>query len=188
MVDYVALENASSETIGDVPLTNATSETIGDDAPISIAPSAPVAAQEAMGFIVMYASYTENAYDINKSLVAKLRKDPNYKPYAIVGDMHDRYGVEITYWIGWNAKNKVLAEEIKAVDPDFFSDVKIEGDRFQRYGICYTNHFESQNAVILRVRNIPIYVFIEKMCKICTDYTLERKEAAMSEGYYTIWA
>ncbi|KAF6149771.1 hypothetical protein GIB67_017504 [Kingdonia uniflora] len=58
-----------------------------------------------------------------------------------------------------------------------------------RYGVAYTNHVESWNKVILKVKYLPIHVFIEKLCRICSkmSYTY-REEAEKSQARITPWA
>ncbi|KAF6145350.1 hypothetical protein GIB67_016811 [Kingdonia uniflora] len=57
-----------------------------------------------------------------------------------------------------------------------------------RYGVAYTNHVESWNNVILKVRDLPIHVFIEELHKICSEmsYTY-REEAEKSQARLTPW-
>ncbi|KAF6158951.1 hypothetical protein GIB67_042032, partial [Kingdonia uniflora] len=58
-----------------------------------------------------------------------------------------------------------------------------------RYEVAYTNHVESWNNVILKVRNLPIHVFIEELRKICSkmSYTYW-EEVEMSQSHLTAWA
>ncbi|KAF6163535.1 hypothetical protein GIB67_002540 [Kingdonia uniflora] len=58
-----------------------------------------------------------------------------------------------------------------------------------RYGVAYTNHAESWKNVILKVRDLPIHVFIEKLRRICLEmsYTY-REEAEKSQARLTPWA
>ncbi|KAF6149510.1 hypothetical protein GIB67_003658 [Kingdonia uniflora] len=58
-----------------------------------------------------------------------------------------------------------------------------------RYGVAYTNHVESWNNVILKVRDLPIHVFIEELHKICLEmfYTY-REEAEKSQAHLMPWA
>ncbi|KAF6147310.1 hypothetical protein GIB67_009793 [Kingdonia uniflora] len=58
-----------------------------------------------------------------------------------------------------------------------------------RYGAAYTNHVESWNNVILKVRDLPIQVFIEELRRICSEmsYTY-REEAEKSQARLTLWA
>ncbi|KAF6167879.1 hypothetical protein GIB67_027657 [Kingdonia uniflora] len=55
-----------------------------------------------------------------------------------------------------------------------------------RYGVAYTNHVESWNNVILKVRYLPIHVFIEKLRRICLEiYYTYREEAEKSQACLT---
>ncbi|KAF6151093.1 hypothetical protein GIB67_042428 [Kingdonia uniflora] len=58
-----------------------------------------------------------------------------------------------------------------------------------RYGVAYTNHVESWNNVILKVRDLPIHMFIEELRRICLkmSYTY-REEAEKSQTRLTSWA
>ncbi|KAF6151330.1 hypothetical protein GIB67_040603 [Kingdonia uniflora] len=58
-----------------------------------------------------------------------------------------------------------------------------------RYGVAYTNHVESWNNVILKVRDLPIHVFIKELHRICSkmSYTY-REEAEKSQAHLTPWA
>ncbi|KAF6173346.1 hypothetical protein GIB67_027041 [Kingdonia uniflora] len=58
-----------------------------------------------------------------------------------------------------------------------------------RYGVTYTNHVESWSNVILKVRDLPIHVFIEELRRICSEisYTY-REEAEKSQARLTPWA
>ncbi|KAF6141639.1 hypothetical protein GIB67_001191 [Kingdonia uniflora] len=56
------------------------------------------------------------------------------------------------------------------------------------YGVAYTNHVESYNNVILKVRDLPIHVFIKELLKICLkmSYTY-KEEAEKSQARLTLW-
>ncbi|KAF6177055.1 hypothetical protein GIB67_015930 [Kingdonia uniflora] len=58
-----------------------------------------------------------------------------------------------------------------------------------RYGVAYTNHVESWNNVILKVKDLPIHMFIEELRKIYSKmfYTY-REEAEKSQARLTPWA
>ncbi|KAF6144850.1 hypothetical protein GIB67_001861 [Kingdonia uniflora] len=60
---------------------------------------------------------------------------------------------------------------------------------FFRYGVAYTNHVESWNNVILKVRDLPIHIFIEELRRIYSEmsYTY-REEAEKSQARLTPWA
>ncbi|KAF6134844.1 hypothetical protein GIB67_002245 [Kingdonia uniflora] len=60
---------------------------------------------------------------------------------------------------------------------------------FFRYGAAYTNHVESWNNVILKVRDLPIHVFIKELRRIYLEmsYTY-REEAEKSQARLTPWA
>ncbi|KAF6143713.1 hypothetical protein GIB67_021723 [Kingdonia uniflora] len=57
------------------------------------------------------------------------------------------------------------------------------------YGVAYTNHVESWNNVILKVRDLLIHVFIEELSRICSEMSyLYREEAEKSKARLTPWA
>ncbi|KAF6145773.1 hypothetical protein GIB67_016222 [Kingdonia uniflora] len=58
-----------------------------------------------------------------------------------------------------------------------------------RYGFAYTNHVKSWNNVILKVRDLPIHVFIEELHRICSEMSYTFKEKAKkSQARLTPWA
>ncbi|KAF6144803.1 hypothetical protein GIB67_038902 [Kingdonia uniflora] len=51
------------------------------------------------------------------------------------------------------------------------------------YGVAYTNHVESLNNVIVKVRDLPIHLFIEELLKICSEMACTYgEEAEMSQS------
>ncbi|KAF6144849.1 hypothetical protein GIB67_001860, partial [Kingdonia uniflora] len=82
--------------------------------------------------------------------------------------------------------------EVKLVDPDFVFEIQTtscKDKRFTRYGVAYTNHVESWNNVILKVRDLPIHVFIEELRRICLEMSYKyREEAEKSHACLTPWA
>ncbi|KAF6147370.1 hypothetical protein GIB67_003268 [Kingdonia uniflora] len=58
-----------------------------------------------------------------------------------------------------------------------------------RYGVAYKNHVESWNNVILKVRDLPIHVFIKELRRICSKMPhTYREEAEKSQARLTLWA
>ncbi|KAF6155055.1 hypothetical protein GIB67_035802 [Kingdonia uniflora] len=58
-----------------------------------------------------------------------------------------------------------------------------------RYGVAYTNHVESWNNAIVKVRDLPIHVFIEKLRTICSKISyMYREEVEMSQARLKPWA
>ncbi|KAF6155300.1 hypothetical protein GIB67_019826 [Kingdonia uniflora] len=122
-----------------------------------------------------------------KIVEQKLRKDPNYKAFEIIDDMQIHHNIDITYNLAWRAKEKAHTEMRGSFQhayqllTSYFAEV--------RYGVAYTNHVESWNNVILKVRDLPIHVFIEELSRICSEisYTY-RKEAEKSQACLTSWA
>ncbi|KAF6136964.1 hypothetical protein GIB67_030728 [Kingdonia uniflora] len=59
----------------------------------------------------------------------------------------------------------------------------------RRYGVAYTNHVESWNNVILKVRDLPIHVFNEKLRRIYSEMSyMYREEAEKSQARLAPWA
>ncbi|KAF6134181.1 hypothetical protein GIB67_013578 [Kingdonia uniflora] len=60
---------------------------------------------------------------------------------------------------------------------------------FFRYGVAYTNHIESWNNVILKVRDLSIHVFIKELRRIYSEmsYTY-REKVEKSQAHLTPWA
>ncbi|KAF6156086.1 hypothetical protein GIB67_007461, partial [Kingdonia uniflora] len=58
-----------------------------------------------------------------------------------------------------------------------------------RCRVAYTNYVKSWNNVILKVRDLPIHVFIEQLRSICSEmsYTY-REKAEMSQYHITPWS
>ncbi|KAF6156269.1 hypothetical protein GIB67_008039 [Kingdonia uniflora] len=47
-----------------------------------------------------------------------------------------------------------------------------------RYGVANINHVESWNNIILKVRDLPIHVFIEELRRICLKMSYTYREEA----------
>ncbi|KAF6165305.1 hypothetical protein GIB67_042721, partial [Kingdonia uniflora] len=94
--------------------------------------------------------------------------------------------------------------EVRMIDPDFIFDIQtILYDHichlfmliwhlpfmvchFFRYRVAYTNHVKSWNNVILKVRDLPIHVFIEELRRICLEMSyMYREEAEKSQARLT---
>ncbi|KAF6152962.1 hypothetical protein GIB67_021567 [Kingdonia uniflora] len=85
----------------------------------------------------------------------------------------------------WNT-DPVGLQYILGIPKETWSNLYIP---MSRYRVVYTNHVESWNNVILKVRDLPIYVFIEELRRICLEmsYTY-REEAEKSQTRLTPWA
>ncbi|KAF6172625.1 hypothetical protein GIB67_041948 [Kingdonia uniflora] len=64
----------------------------------------------------------------------------------------------------WNT-DPVGLQYILGIPKETWSNLYIP---MSRYGVTYTNHVESWNNVILKVRDLPIHVFIEELRRICS--------------------
>ncbi|KAF6158860.1 hypothetical protein GIB67_012503 [Kingdonia uniflora] len=117
----------------------------------------------------------------------KLRKDPNYKPSRIINDMQIHHNIDVTYNLAWRAKEKAHAEMRYSFEHAYQLLMGYSAEL--RYGVAYTNHAESWNNVILKVRDFHIHVFIKELCKIYSkmSYTY-RKEAEKSQARLTPWS
>ncbi|KAF6163189.1 hypothetical protein GIB67_025053 [Kingdonia uniflora] len=114
----------------------------------------------------------------------KLQKYPNYKPFRIIDDIQIHRNIDVTYNFVRRAKEKAHAEFYDLIW-HFASMVC----HFFIYGVAYTNHVESWNNIILKVRDLPIHIFIEELRRICSElsYTY-REEAEESQAHLTPWA
>ncbi|KAF6151428.1 hypothetical protein GIB67_020652 [Kingdonia uniflora] len=78
--------------------------------------------------------------------------------------------------------------EVRLVDSDFVFDIQTtscKDKRFTRYGVAYTNYVEIWNNIILKVRDLPIYEFIEELRRICLEMSYTYKEEAKSQARLT---
>ncbi|KAF6167487.1 hypothetical protein GIB67_031688 [Kingdonia uniflora] len=149
-----------------------------------------------------------NAYKATSSrwvtsiIKQKLRNCPNYKPSRIIDDIQIYHNIDVTYNLAWHAEIRGSFEhayqlltsyfaEVWLVDPNFVFDIQTKSckdKRFTRYEVACTNHVESWNNVILKVRDLPIYVFIVELDKIYSEmsYTYN-EEAEKSQARLTPW-
>ncbi|KAF6162398.1 hypothetical protein GIB67_012546 [Kingdonia uniflora] len=76
-------------------------------------------------------------------------------------------------------------------DPEYrgYPETNGRGLDPRRYGVAYINNVESWNNIILKVRDLPIHVFIEELRRIYLEmsYTY-REEAKKSQARLTPWA
>ncbi|KAF6155743.1 hypothetical protein GIB67_007390 [Kingdonia uniflora] len=85
----------------------------------------------------------------------------------------------------WNT-DPVGLQYILGIPKETWSNLYIP---MSRYGVAYTNHVESWNNDILKVRDLPIHVFIEELRRIYSEmsYTY-REEEEKSQARLTSWA
>ncbi|KAF6168332.1 hypothetical protein GIB67_018172 [Kingdonia uniflora] len=114
------------------------------------------------------AAYTEDPCDFSKEFnIGDLYRDRiqlknHIRAYAVV----NKFNLE-----------HVLSNEFKIV-------VRCKGHKCSwriyatRYGAAYTNHVESWNNVILKVRDLPIHMFIEELRRICSEMSYTYREEA----------
>ncbi|KAF6155557.1 hypothetical protein GIB67_004551 [Kingdonia uniflora] len=166
-------------------------ETIHTDVPPSNEPSIPQSnvhlsnepvltnGKDLLDFWLKSDVYTENPYDFSKEFnIGDLYRDRielknHIRAYAVV----NKFNLE-----------HVLSNEYKIV-------VRYKGHKCSwqiyvaRYGVAYINHVESWDNVILKVKDLPIHVFIEELRRICSkmSYTY-REEAEKNQARLTPWA
>ncbi|KAF6145153.1 hypothetical protein GIB67_020344 [Kingdonia uniflora] len=152
----------------DVPQSNNSFETICTDVPPSNEPSIP----------------QSNVHHLNEPVLTNLLQ--TNEPFQTIttdmrGSFEQAYQLLMSYFA-----------EVRLVDPDFVFDIQTtssKNKRFTRYGVAYTNYVESWNNVILKVRDLPIHLFIEELHRICLkmSYTF-REKVEKSQTRLTPWA
>ncbi|KAF6161274.1 hypothetical protein GIB67_009161 [Kingdonia uniflora] len=138
----------------------------------------PEQLKDLLDFWFKSVAYTNDPYDFSKEFnIGDLYRDRielknHIRVYAVV----NKFNLE-----------HVLSNEYKIVMRDSFEHA------YQllcevRYGVAYTNHVESWNNIILKVRDLHIHVFIEELRRICSEmsYTY-REEAEKSQAHLTPW-
>ncbi|KAF6167894.1 hypothetical protein GIB67_027672 [Kingdonia uniflora] len=158
----------------DVPQSNESFKTISE---FRFKPQ-PEQVKDLLDFWFKSAAYTEDPYDFSKEFnICDLYRDKielknHIRTYAVVNKFNLKHVLSNEYKIMVRCKGHKCFGKIYAT----------------RYGVAYTNHVESWNNVILKVRDLPIHVFIEELCRICSEmsYTY-REEAEKSQARFTPW-
>ncbi|KAF6158213.1 hypothetical protein GIB67_015007 [Kingdonia uniflora] len=123
--------------------------------------------------------YTEDPYDFSKEFnIGDLYRDMielknHIRAYTVLNKFNLKHVLSNEYKIVVRCKGHKCSWRIYAT----------------RYGVAYTNHVESWNNVILKVRDLSIHVFIEELRRICSEmsYTY-REEAEKNQARLTPWA
>ncbi|KAF6140221.1 hypothetical protein GIB67_000269 [Kingdonia uniflora] len=144
--------------------------------------SQPEQVKDLVDFQFKYAAYTEDPYDFSKEfslgdLYRDMIKLKNHiRTYAVVNKFNLEHVLSNEYKIVMRGS----FEHAYQLLTSYFMEV--------RYGVAYTNHVESWNNVILKVRNLSIYVFIKELHRICSEmsYTY-REEVEKSQACLTPW-
>ncbi|KAF6158515.1 hypothetical protein GIB67_040029, partial [Kingdonia uniflora] len=164
----------------------------------------PEQVKDLLDFWFKSVAYTENPYDFSKEFnIGDLYRDRielknHIKAYAVVNKFNLEHVLSNEYKIvmrgsfqhAYQLLTRYFAE-VMLVDLDFVFDIQsmsCKDKRFTRYGVAYTNHVESWNNVILKVRDLPIHVFIKELRRICSEmsYTY-REEAEKSQACLMPW-
>ncbi|KAF6141085.1 hypothetical protein GIB67_006530 [Kingdonia uniflora] len=139
----------------------------------------PKQVKDLLDFRFKSAAYTEDPYDFSKEFnIGDLYRDKielknHIRAYAVVNKFILEHVLSNEYKIVVRCKGHKCSWRIYAT----------------RYGVAYINHVESWNNVILKVRDLPIHVFIEELHIIYSkmSYTY-REEAEKSQARLTPWA
>ncbi|KAF6152956.1 hypothetical protein GIB67_039663 [Kingdonia uniflora] len=145
--------------------------------------SQPEQVKDLVDFWFKSVVYTEDPYDFSKEFnIGDLYRDMielknHIRAYAVVS----KFNLE-----------HVLSNEYKIVIRGNFEHAYQLLTRYfaeVRHRVAYTNHVESWNKVILKVRDLPIHVSIRELCRIYSkiSYTY-REEAEKSQARLTSWA
>ncbi|KAF6149831.1 hypothetical protein GIB67_010905 [Kingdonia uniflora] len=101
--------------------------------------------------------------------------------------MQIHHNIDVTYNRAWHAKENARAKmrgnfkHAYQLLTSYFVEV--------RYGVAYSNHVESWNNVILKVRDLTIHVSIEELRRICSKMSyMYMEEAEKSQTRLTPWA
>ncbi|KAF6155199.1 hypothetical protein GIB67_019725 [Kingdonia uniflora] len=145
----------------------------------------PEQVKDLLDFWFISAAYTENLYDFSKEFnFGDLYRDRielknHIRAYAVVNKFNLEHVLSNEYKIVTRRPPKVgytswrclgLISTVMTLD----SSSSLTGTPellmlYPRYGVAYTNHVESWNNVSLKVRDLPIYVFIEELRRICSE-------------------
>ncbi|KAF6153107.1 hypothetical protein GIB67_034829 [Kingdonia uniflora] len=128
-------------------------------------------------------AYTKDPYDFSKEFnISDLYRDKielknHIRAYAVVNKFNLEHALSNEYKIMIRGS----FEHTYQLLTSYFTE--------ERYGVAYTNHVESWNNVILKVRDLSICVFIDELHRIYSEmsYTY-KKEAEKSQARLTAWA
>ncbi|KAF6135194.1 hypothetical protein GIB67_035265 [Kingdonia uniflora] len=165
----------------------------------------PEQVKDLLDFRFKSTAYTKDPYDFSKEFnIGDLYRDRiklknHIRAYAVVIKFNLEHVLSNEYKIvirgNFEYTYQLLTSyftEVRLADPDFVFDIQTmscKDKRFTRYGVAYTNNVESWNNVILKVRDLPIHVFIEELRRICSEmsYTYS-EEDEKSQARLTSWA
>ncbi|KAF6134774.1 hypothetical protein GIB67_002175, partial [Kingdonia uniflora] len=139
----------------------------------------PEQVKDLLDFRFKSAAYTKDPYDFSKEFnIGDLYQDRielrNYiRAYAIINKFNLEHVLSNEYKIGVRCKGHKGSWQIYET----------------RYGVACTNHVKSWNNIILKVRDLQIHVFIEELCRICSEMSYTYKEKVeKSQARLTPWA
>ncbi|KAF6174355.1 hypothetical protein GIB67_020718 [Kingdonia uniflora] len=191
-----------------VPQSNEPFQTIPTNVPFSNEPFIPQSTKfqlelhpeqvkDLLDFWFKSATYTEDPYDLSKEFnIVDLYRDrielKNYiRAFAVVNKFNLEHVLNNEYKIAVRCKGHKCSWQIYATrcEASFNAHTNYLRATLQKYGVTYINHVESWNNVILKVRDLPIHVFIVELRRICSEmsYTY-REEAEKSQARLTSWA
>ncbi|KAF6140261.1 hypothetical protein GIB67_000309 [Kingdonia uniflora] len=198
-----------------IPQSNDSFETIRTNVPPSNEPELrfepkPEEVKDLVDFRFKSGVYTEEPYDFSKEFnIGDLYRDRielknHIRAYAVVNKfnlehvlsnkykivvrckVHTCIRVEIDGGKAYKNTDPVGLQYILGIPKKTWSKLYI---LMSRYEVAYRNHVESKNNVILKVRDLPIHVFIKELCRICSEMSCTyREEAQKSQARLTSWA
>ncbi|KAF6161004.1 hypothetical protein GIB67_007645 [Kingdonia uniflora] len=143
----------------------------------------PEQVKDLVDFQFKSAAYTEDPYDFSKEFnISDLNRDRfelknHIRAYVVINKFNLEHVLSNEYKIVMRGSFEYAYQILMS----YFAEV--------RYGVTYTNHVESWNNIILKVRDLHIHVFIEELRRIYSrmSYTYW-KEAEKSQARLTPWA
>ncbi|KAF6153482.1 hypothetical protein GIB67_027349 [Kingdonia uniflora] len=173
---------SNEPVLTNVPQSNEYFQTISTDVPLSTGlrfESQPEQVKDLVDFLFKSVAFTEDPYDFSKVFnIGDLYRDrielKNYiRAYAVIKKFNIKHVLSSEYKIVVRCKGHKCSWQIYAT----------------RYGVAYTNHVESWNNIILKVRDLLIHVFIEELRRICSEMSCTyMEEAEKSQVHLTPWA
>ncbi|KAF6169818.1 hypothetical protein GIB67_034210 [Kingdonia uniflora] len=143
----------------------------------------PEQVKDLVDFWFKSTAYSEDPFDFSKEFnISELYRDRielknRIRPYVVVNKLNLEHVLSNEYKIMMRGNIEHAYQQLTSN----FTEV--------RYGVAYTNHIESWNNVILKVRDLPIHVFIEELRRISSEmsYTYS-EEAEKSQARLMPWA
>ncbi|KAF6142919.1 hypothetical protein GIB67_003875 [Kingdonia uniflora] len=157
--------------------------------------SQPEQMKDLVDFWFKSTAYTEDPYDFSKEFnIGDLYRDRiklknHIRAYVVVNKFNLEHVLSNEHKIVVRCKGYKCFWRIYATRCDALSTyTNYLRATLRKYGVTYTNYVESWNNVILKVRDLPIHVFIEDLRRICLKMSfMYREEAEKSQTRLTPW-